>query len=54
MNNALLRLDFNDTIINLMCILIAYYFVFPLVKRLIHLIKEVKKEEERRGNINNA
>lgn len=54
MNNTLLNLDFNDTIINLMCILIVYYFGLPLIKKLIHLIKELKKEEERRRNINNA
>lgn len=48
MNNALYRIEYNDTIIYLICILIAYYTLLPLLKKIIILTKEDKiKRSER-------
>lgn len=44
MKTAIYRIEFNDTVIALMCILIIYYVLFPLLRKTINLIKEYKKE----------
>lgn len=44
MNNAIYKIEFNDTVVTLICILVVYYIAIPLIKRLITLIKEDKEE----------
>lgn len=44
MNNTIYKIEYYDTIVTLICILVAYYSLIPLVKRLISLIKEDREE----------
>ena len=47
MNNAIYKIEYYDTIVTLICILITYYFLIPLIKRLIASIKEDREEVNR-------
>lgn len=44
MNNAIYKIEFNDTVVTLICILVIYYIAVPLIKRLTSLVKEDKEE----------
>lgn len=45
MNSAIYKFEFNNTILFLMCFLLAYYIGKPIVKELIKLLKEEKLEK---------